>query len=173
LVSKLRIVMIIIADAFLFTLLAIVYLINRLIIDTLSNYELQLAYQYVIYLYVVTALAAASIILVSLMDIPYLSHKDEKPTKKPLSIASILERREKPIAIPDIYKNLTPDVPPLPQVTDSTAETISQPFNGIPAEKEPSGIYCRYCGFENDSDAFFCQKCGKTIIRRNKQKPTT
>jgi hypothetical protein len=173
LASKLRIVMIVIADVLLFTLLAIVYLINRLIIDTLSNYELQLAYQYVIYLYVVTGLAAASIILVSLMDIPYLSRKDEKPAKKLLSFASILERREKPTIIPDIYKNLTPDAPPLPQESNSTAETVSQPFTSIPAEKEPSGIYCRYCGFENDSDAVFCQKCGKSMIRRNKQKPTT
>jgi hypothetical protein len=63
----------------------------------------------------------------------------------------------------------TPQVSPLHSGAEEKGMTGFWASQKLPLEKNvSSAVYCRYCGFENDPDAVFCQKCGKSLSRKNK-----
>jgi hypothetical protein len=55
----------------------------------------------------------------------------------------------------------------LPQATEKKELT------GFWAAQRLPGVFCRYCGFENEFDAVFCQKCGKSLVKKNKASEST
>ena len=151
--------MVIIADVFLFTVFALMLFIDSLVNGTLYHFGLQFsrnwAYWYQIYFDLEIALIVASIFLISALELLYLAEKGEEPDR-----ISLLGRREVLVS--------TPEVSPLPQVTEEKTETSPRPSESVPLVKELSSVYCRYCGFENEPDAVFCQKCGKSMVTKNK-----
>jgi hypothetical protein len=55
-----------------------------------------------------------------------------------------------------------------PKDTEFSQGTEKKELTGFWASQKLPGTFCRYCGFENEFDAVFCQKCGKSVTNKNK-----
>lgn len=72
-----------------------------------------------------------------------------------------------PIAVTSYYYSMVareqppPPLPPPPTLATPPAAPEPQPSPPKPSAK----IHCVYCGAENQTDAVFCQKCGKKMVK--------
>ena len=155
--NKLRKIASMIVVAFLFTVFAMILLINRLVNVTLYNYGLQFrvdwGYPYVIYLYVGMGLLLVSIVLVSLgfVNVYYPAGQDEEQ-----EVNSLWERREERVSASEVF--------PLPQAREKKTKIQPQSSDSMPIVKQLLVVQCRYCGIENEPDAVFCEKCGESMV---------
>jgi hypothetical protein len=60
-----------------------------------------------------------------------------------------------------------------PKNSELPQEMEKKELTGFWASQKLPGVFCRYCGFENEFDAVFCQKCGKSITKKNKTGAST
>jgi hypothetical protein len=55
-----------------------------------------------------------------------------------------------------------------PTDSEPPKATEKNELTGFWATQKLPGVFCRYCGFENEFDAEFCQKCGKSLAKKKK-----
>jgi len=72
-----------------------------------------------------------------------------------IGVSSFLNNRTRTrfAKIPESEGEATPTPPSDAKVTEEVPET----------QTELKTIFCRYCGYENENDATFCQQCGKNV----------
>ena len=166
------------------------------------QYDVGWSSTYSIYFEAMVAFLVVSIALVSVLGVPNLLEKGEMPERIGLvekSEVSASMPRNSPFPNRTEKKETTgfwasqkfpleKDVSaeqsgaststlqgsPLPSGTEEKGMTGFWASQELPLEKKVSSpVYCRYCGFENEPDAVFCQKCGKSLSRKNKTLAST
>jgi hypothetical protein len=68
------------------------------------------------------------------------------------------------------FKQLTDLLPAIEELKNKLSIFGNLDLNAIP-EVKSTAFSCKYCGYENDLDAVFCQSCGNQIQRENPSNP--
>ncbi len=143
--NKLKTIMSAVFLAFSFTAVLMLVFIDRLVNGTLYSHGLQFssgwAFPYQIYFDVCIALVVLNALIVGL---GFRYAEKSGKTSRNLSL--------------DTEKVL---------VSTSEISSQNQPTKSSLTKKKAAVVYCRYCGRENESDAVFCEKCGRRISQVN------
>jgi outer membrane biosynthesis protein TonB len=98
---------------------------------------------------------------------PEAVEKESTEEKEPTEFEDLqeipIEKEKDTSAEKNIPSASTPKDSELPQPTEKKELT------GFWATQKLPGVFCRYCGFENEFDAVFCEKCGKSLTKKKKK----
>ncbi len=134
-------------------------LIDRMVNGTLYNFGLQLnsqwSFPYQVYFDVGIALLVVNAVTASLLGLAYRFEKGKEPGKN-----SMLRKGGELVS--------TPEISTLAQLTEEKPEVRPSSENGLPKKESTVVRYCRYCSFENEADAVYCERCGKNMAAKNR-----
>jgi len=133
--NKLRAILDVVLFVFSVTAIIMIVLIDRLVNGTLYSYGLQFSSGWAFPYQVYFDVALALVIVNSFIVSLGFPYAERSEKKEAADLTSVLSSQ-----------------------LGTTRESV-------PPKKGLSAIYCRYCGFENEPDAVFCEKCGKRIAQ--------
>jgi len=138
---------------------AALVLIDRMVNGTLYSFGLHLspqwAFPYQIYFDLGIALLVVNAVSASLLGLTNRFERGKEPEK-----SSTLGKGKELVS--------TPQISPAAKSTEEKTEIKSSSEKGLIEKTLPVLRYCRYCSFENEPDAVFCEKCGKNMVAKNR-----